>query len=1059
MPGYRCVEVSYYFDGRLTKRFINFKEDANTDYIKEAKKIIESDLKTKKLNKHSRRYHHNYKPLLIGLVAVFVGAATVSAAVLTSKYLLSKGEGGYKPTPVEPTEVGVTITNPDETKYRVELKPNTSTKAQDFKSEIELKTPPFINPDSDYFLPDTLDEVTVDGNQITNYTYSLDFDKGAKSASFFISGVLVTGKINITLTVQNEMPIQEFNIVASEECSGVTIPEGQKVAISATSGFGVKINPIDTEKEVLIEKIKFNNQEFIYPQDFFVEPSSTKNVYLISFVPETDPITTDVAITAKAVEPVKYRDMTIESDTLCFYNQEREPITGPLEFKPDVNFVTYIGTKEEVSSYLPLGLNITGTTNNEERQLILGKDYQYRFIDDKFAELTIFPGSGDILIGESDPDTSAASFIYHVDANSPAASITFEFNNTTSASAVDINWGDTTELETVTGTANTPYSISHTFETSEIEHDYLISFNANSTISTLPNEFGFNVYDDQVGINIDHRFSPSEEIAPYCSGISNITAIKMNGNSWAKFIEEGLIHTNIESLYIPKNMQVDGRYLSYCDNLSYFYLGAESNYEISEDRKMLLQKVSNSYTVVAILGESSEEGIVLDTFNDLPITTIRPYACVGRSTITSLTLGKDVDEYLYGAIIDCSNLNEINVDDTNTTYITNEDIGGNAVNMIAKQKNNEYEVETLLLAIKNTLPDGEEFTAPIDNIESFAFSGTNTPEEFIMEKDMGMTELNPYSFYHASNLRQFEVGNLYLPHGDISCDPVFYGCSNLESISIYQKFDLTAGKCPTMGVIQKCPKLQIEIREEQSTDVNTCIYVYNNAIYYLDTSHNATLIGTTYNSSIVNSFNVGNNTYIIKKFVNCAFNGNNVSEIYIPSEYDVQGSSVYPFVGCDGAMFNCNCTDGFAETKVDVEGNPIQSIFYIKDNNEKFVLTGTSLLNNNKNLTIPSSIDIIGSYSISGSSVEKIIFEGEEEAVDEFSDYAIFNCHNLTSLDFSKLSATEADDIPTLSPTHAIEDNDYYLTHIIVFVKNSSVVDLFKADSMWTRFTNIVSVE
>ena len=887
--------------------------------------MIQFDLKTKKLDKYSYRYHHNRKPLLIGIGVLFIAAATTSAAVVTSRYLLSPERGGgFKPEPVTPTEVGLNVTNADDTKFKVELTEKTSIKAQDFKSEITLKTPP-LNPNENYYLPETLDEVTIDGNKITNYIYK--YNEEGTSANFSISGIFVTGKINITLTVATKKPIQKLDIVASEDCSGVIIPDGQTVDWGTTGGFKVKIDTEIVGKGVLIEKIKVNNDDLLNEEGFYFQPSDD-NVYQISFADaETvGPITTNITITAKAIDPIKYRHLTVESKTLCFYNQEREQIAGSLTFKPDVNFVTYIGTKLQTSPYnLPLKLNITGTTNNEQRSLVLGKDYQYRFIDDKFAELTIFPGSSDILIGESQNDTSTASFIYHVDANSPSTSITFEFKNADSHSFIKINWGDDTDTDIVDGNQNQTYSISHTYETSEVERDYLISFGEYSG-QALPNEFGFNVYDDQVGINSQHRFSPNEKIAPYCSGISNITAVKMNGENWEGFIGEGLIHTNIESLYIPKSMQMDGRYLSYCDNLSYFYLGEGSSYKVSEDRKMLLedrgQPVPTSYSVVAILGESSEEGVVLDIFNDLPITTIEPYACVGRSTITSLTLGKDIDEYLYGAIIDCPNLNEINVDDANETYITNEDVSGNSVNMVAKQKDDKYEIETLLLAIKNTLPDGEEFTAPIDNIEAFAFSGTNIPEEFIMDESIRLstgTLFNPYSFYRATNLLYLEVGNLFLPPGNNWCNPIFYGCSNLENLSIYQGIDMKAAECPTMGIIQECPKLHIEIEEQAN---NNRICVYNNAIYYTESpggasDNYATLIGTCSDSQIVNSFVINNLVFYVNKFVNSVFNGNELNEIYIPSKYDDYDYSTHPFIGCDGAVFICNSEHGFAETIAD----------------------------------------------------------------------------------------------------------------------------------------------
>ena len=118
------------------------------------------------------------------------------------------------------------------------------------------------------------------------------------------------------------------------------------------------------------------------------------------------------------------------------------------------------------------------------------------------------------------------------------------------------------------------------------------------------------------------------------------------------------------------------------------------------------------------------------------------------------------------------------------------------------------------------------------------------------------------------------------------------------------------------------------------------------------------------------------------------------------------------------------------------------------------MLVATSLLNDNKNLLIKDYINVVGSYSICNSPVERIIFEGSDDTVDEFSDYAIFNCHNLTELNFATLNATDTN-IPQLGATHPIEDNKYYLKNIKVVVKDEDAKTLFTNKS-WDRFEIIV---
>ena len=1041
----QCVTVSFTCDGYPIKRYVFVPRQKDIDCFNEAKKIVEKEKANGKLARYSARYLRKSKKPLVVMLASVAGIAAIAISALIAYQYLPSNTGGDTPTPIVPDTTELEVTDLP-SGYNVTLTNEHSMKGKEYRTIINLNT----KTNDNYYLPSSID-VTSEDEPVTNYQYKVNLD--GTSADLKIPATSVTGKIKITLALTTEKPITKINIRASDDCVGVGIPE-QQLDAGQFSSFDVNIVP-DTEGHVVsINKIEFATTALTLDDDYTVT-STDENEYKIDFkAPTPYTISEDIIITAVATAPVIVNEISLDSSTLAFYDENHNLLPSSQQLTGDT-FIVYVDVNEtNDSGTTPLGLKIY----NLDGELILGKDYLYEFISNSFAKLTILNLTSSITIeSEAVSDEVIASFVYHASKDAPSESLTFEFYDDIENSSVLIDWGDGGIEQKASGDTDVAYFASHTFDTVDEDKDYTISLKRDQSTPNTPDKFGFDIYDDIVGVNKNSGyFSPDEPIAPRCSGIENITAIKILDNKFKGFTGEGIIHTSIQSLYLPDvdgGMFMkggDGKYISYCNDLTTFHISENiSSYKLVEGGKMLLElKVPNDndndfYSVVSLLGEtSSDVGIVLDEIDGIPIKRMEAYAAVGREDFTSITFGAQFNDYVEGAVIDCPNLETINVDQGNTKYIT-----GVGVNMLGTSA--AFGVNIMFLTIRNTI---ERFDK-LEVFSPFSFTGSNTPSACSVSFPSG-NRICPFAFYHATNLVELNLQwTLFASRVDTGASPCIYGCTNLKRF--YSDSDGGVWSNSPTSVIQNCPN--IETLYIGTVGRENCIYIsHGNAIYYITTvgdTYCARLLSACSASNIPNSFIYNGHEYFVNEFTTGAFNGNNVKEIFIPKKLTYK-ENVYPFVGCDGGMFISDNPSFEVDTTMDPKtGMPIQSLLYTQNNDNK-VLLGASLLSGNKTLTIPEDINVISKYSISNSLAKTIVFNHTtSDSALMLEENALYGSDDVEVLDFSKLTITESSDVPAVTEDiFGHTSINYYYSHVKVYVKDNTAKELFSNDPYWSKY-------
>lgn len=197
-----CVEVSYLWNGRPTKRLIIFSKDNKVNYINEAKAIIQNEMNNGQLLRRSKQYHRvrvSGKPILVTLLSLSFVAAVVCATIFTYQHFnggTGGGGGGGVLPPGTEVEVKPDVIDPSGGKYEVSFTNTTAIVGEAYETKINLKQK---NADATYILPNELRKVTSNTTELTKAQYTYTLNSSKTSADFRIEGQYVYGPVDVSL--------------------------------------------------------------------------------------------------------------------------------------------------------------------------------------------------------------------------------------------------------------------------------------------------------------------------------------------------------------------------------------------------------------------------------------------------------------------------------------------------------------------------------------------------------------------------------------------------------------------------------------------------------------------------------------------------------------------------------------------------------------------------------------------------------------------------------------------------------------------------------------------
>ena len=182
---------------------------------------------------------------------------------------------------------------------------------------------------------------------------------------------------------------------------------------------------------------------------------------------------------------------------------------------------------------------------------------------------------------------------------------------------------------------------------------------------------------------------------------------------------------------IPFSHKVSGNTCSVCGGLN-----------SSSGLDFTLNSNGKGYTVTGI-GEFNGSALVIDIYNNLPVTAIDSSVFFSSPNLESIVIGSSLTTIDYSTFSDCKNLTNITVDEKNRTY---KSIDGNLYS-----KNEKILIQYAVGKASTS------YTIPI-----------------------GVTHIGERSFYCCSNLKSVTIPDSVTSIGNSA----FYGCAKLNSVYI-----------------------------------------------------------------------------------------------------------------------------------------------------------------------------------------------------------------------------------------------------------------------------------
>ena len=236
---------------------------------------------------------------------------------------------------------------------------------------------------------------------------------------------------------------------------------------------------------------------------------------------------------------------------------------------------------------------------------------------------------------------------------------------------------------------------------------------------------------------------------------------------------------------IPKEHKFVNDECKFCGNL-----------KSSEGLSFSLNSDGKSYTVTWI-GSFSGTDLIVDTYNNLPVTKISKHAFVSCDNLTSVTLGKSVTSIDEEAFYYCQNLKRITISNSVTAIANyafkecpnlilccetnNKPMGWN-YDWNSSDWTSSVSFYPVIWGCLNygTTNDGFEWVNTVNGIVVFNYTGIDA--EVVLPKKINGNSIKGVvsAFRNCTILTKITISNGIENIGDNA----FYGCNNLESVII-----------------------------------------------------------------------------------------------------------------------------------------------------------------------------------------------------------------------------------------------------------------------------------
>lgn len=195
IKGYKEVQVIFNYQGKDRKYFIFIKEAKNVNYIKEAKKQFNEDVKSGKVIKVLKHSSNSTRPWLIAATSI-LGVAAITLGGLFIWKALTK----VSYNPGDAVEVAPEVVVPAGSTYSVNIENTTAKVGEKYHTDITLGSSNLIG-GTECYLPDKLVSVISGSKALKAEEYSYTLSSSKLSATLDIEGQYVFGPIFVNLVL------------------------------------------------------------------------------------------------------------------------------------------------------------------------------------------------------------------------------------------------------------------------------------------------------------------------------------------------------------------------------------------------------------------------------------------------------------------------------------------------------------------------------------------------------------------------------------------------------------------------------------------------------------------------------------------------------------------------------------------------------------------------------------------------------------------------------------------------------------------------------------------
>lgn len=219
-----CVEVSFLFNGKPTKKLMYFQQTGGRNCIKSAKQVVEKELNNGKLAKYAKKYHK--KSFVVSKLAVVTTIAVAGAIAIggffTWKYLNT--DHSVAPKKGDEVKVETEVVDPTGKTHKIELTNQEATVGSNYQTDINLESNATA-----VALPFELDKVTSYNHELTKEQYAYEFINST-TGKLMIPAEYVKGPVSIGLTLRSLEVTVTMTVNTITRCSvsynGQTLEEG-----------------------------------------------------------------------------------------------------------------------------------------------------------------------------------------------------------------------------------------------------------------------------------------------------------------------------------------------------------------------------------------------------------------------------------------------------------------------------------------------------------------------------------------------------------------------------------------------------------------------------------------------------------------------------------------------------------------------------------------------------------------------------------------------------------------------------------------------------------------